>query len=60
MRLLGLALGIMVSGSISDQRLLVEGKLNKGVHNSCNVQEVFVEYFSEATFVLWDDGVHRD
>jgi len=50
---LGLALGITVSGSISDQRLLVEGKL-------CNVQVVFVEYSCEATFVLWDGGVHRD
>ena len=49
---LGLAL---VSGSISDQRLLVEGNLNEGDHDPCNVQLVFGEYSSEAAFVLWDE-----
>jgi len=38
---LGLTLGITVSGSISDQRLLVEGKLGEESHNPCNVQVVF-------------------
>jgi len=52
----GLVLGITVSGSISDQRLLVEGKLNEGGHDSCNVQVVFGEYSSEAAFVLWDEN----
>ena len=49
---LGLVLGITVSGSISNQRLLVEGKLNEGGHDPCNV---FEEYSSEAAFVLWDE-----
>jgi len=48
-------LGIVVSVSISNQRLLVEGKLNEGGHNPCNVQVVFGEYPSEAAFVLWDE-----
>ena len=52
---LGLALGITVSGSISDQRLLGEGQLNEGSHDPCNVQVVFEEYSSEAAFVLWDE-----
>ena len=55
LRRLGLALGITVSGSNSDQRLLVEGKLDEGGHNSCNVQVVIEEYSSEAVFVLWDE-----
>ena len=49
---LSLVLGIMVN-----QRLLVEGTLDEEGHNSCNVQVVFVEYSSEAVFMLWDkDG----
>ena len=55
LRRLGLALGITVSGSISDQRLLVEGKLGEEGHDPCNVQVVFEEYSSEAAFVLWDE-----
>jgi len=34
---------------------LVEGKLNEGGHDPCNVQVVFDEYSSEAAFVLWDE-----
>jgi len=41
LRRLGLALGITVSGSISDLRLLVEGKLGEEGHDPCNVQVVF-------------------
>jgi len=52
---LGLALGITVSGSISDQRLLVKGKLSGEGHDPCNVQVVFEEYSSETAFVLWDE-----
>ena len=55
LRCLGLALGIAVSGSTSNQTLLVEGKLNEGGHDPCNMQEVFGEYCSEAAFVLWDE-----
>ena len=49
---LGLALDITVSGSICNQRLLVEGKLNKGGHDPCNV---FEEYSREPAYVLWDE-----
>ena len=56
LRRLGLALGISVSGSINDQRLMVEGKLGDEGHDPCNVQVVFVEYSSEAAFVLWDEA----
>ena len=52
---LGLALGITVSSSISNQRLLVKGKLDEGSHDPCNVQVLFEEYSSEAAFVLWDE-----
>ena len=55
---LGLALGITVSGSVSDQRLLVKGKLNEGGHDPCNVQVVLEEYSSEVAFVLWDEDVN--
>ena len=55
LRRLGLALGITVSGSIRDQRLLVEGKLNEEGHDPCNVLVVIEEYSSEAAFVLWDE-----
>jgi len=55
LRRLGLVLGITVSGSISNQRLLVEGKLDEEGHDPCNVQVVFEEYSSEAAFVLWDE-----
>ena len=54
-RRLGLALGISVSDSINDQRLMVEGKLGDEGHDPCNFQVVFVEYSSEAAFVLWDE-----
>ena len=55
LRRLGLVLGISVSSSINNQRLMVEGKLSDDGHDSCNVQVVFVEYLSEAVFVLWDE-----
>jgi len=34
---LGRALGISVTGSINDHRLMVEGKLNDKGHGPCNV-----------------------
>ena len=54
LRQLGLALGITISGSINDQRLVVEGKLSDEGHDPCNIQVVFAEYSSEAAFVLCD------
>ena len=55
LRRLGLALDITISGSINDQRLVVEGTLSDEGHDPCNIQVVFAEYSSEATFVLCDE-----
>ena len=55
LRRLGLALGITISGSINDQRLVVEDKLSDEGHDPCNIQVVFEGYSSEAAFVLCDE-----
>ena len=47
--------GITISGSIKDQRLVVEGKLSDEGHGPCNIQVVFAEYSSETAFVLCDE-----
>ena len=49
-------LGLTSSGSIDDQRLMVEGKISEMSHEPYNVQVVFEEYFSDASFQLCDEG----
>ena len=56
LRRLGTALGLTSSGSIDDQRLMVEGKINDLGHEPCNVQVVFQEYSGDASFELWGES----
>ena len=53
---LGKALGLTSSGSIDDQRLIVEGKISEMGHEPYNVQVVFEEYSSDASFQLCNEG----
>ena len=56
LRRLGKVLGLTSSGSIDDQRLMVEGKISEMGHKPYNVQIVFEEYSSDASFQLCDEG----
>ena len=51
----GKALGLTSSGSIDDQRLMVEGKISEMGHELYNVQIVLEEYSSDASFQLCDE-----
>ena len=56
LRRLGKVLGLTSSGSIDDQRLMVEGKTSEMGHEPYNIQVVFEEYSSDASFKLCDEG----